>query len=114
MAELLFGERTSDWQSIFADRQQEEEMFLYVMSCGVYGTYQNGVEHRIDKAESKGKYFVSRLFLPRKSLSGKYPILKTKPWLYPILSVWRLVEAPFTKTANVKTEFSALFHKKKS
>jgi hypothetical protein len=114
MTELLFGERTSEWHSIFQGKQQEEKMFLYVMNCGAYGHFQYGVEHAIEKSENKGKYILSRMFLPRKLLSNKYPILKKKPWLYPVLSVWRLVKAPFTSSANVKTEFSTLFHKKKS
>lgn len=113
LTEMLFGKEEAEWEHIFDENEEYQDMFLYVMSCGAYGTFSNLVENRMKRAGSKWKYFLSRLTCDEAFLKHDYPVLKKHPWLKPVILVWRLVSAPFRKPEKVKIELQALFGRKK-
>lgn len=111
LTERMFGDSGADWEHIFDGNRQEEEMFLYVMSSGAYGNFDNLVENKIKKSGNKFRYFLSRLTCGDVYLKHDYPVLYKAPWLKPVFVVWRLISAPFKKTEKVKAEFRALFRR---
>lgn len=112
LSETLFGQSDVDWEHVLDGNEQQKELFLYIMSCGAYGTFHLLVQNRIRKAGSKGRYFISRLTCDDIYMKNDYPILKKCPWLKPVFVVWRLVSAPFKKPDRVKEELMGLFGKK--
>ena len=61
----------------------------YIMTGGVYGTTENSAQMKAARGESKAKSFWDLVFLSRESLAVLYPILKTRPYLYPLYQVKR-------------------------
>ncbi len=106
----LFIADTEDWEHAIGE--DIEEMFLYVMSCGAYGTFEHLIENRMKKSGGKYRYFLSRLTCEDAYMKQNYPILKKAFWLKPVFVVWRLVSAPFKKPDRVKAELRALFRRK--
>ncbi len=92
----------------FGDKVKEENIELlenYILFGGVYGNEKNRVDIQQTKKGSKGKYFVSRIFMPYSVLKFRYPILKKHKWLYPFMIVIRGVGVLFNgKTKRIKNE----------
>ena len=47
------------------------------------------------KKGGKFRYALSVIFLPYAKLKLKYPVLEKHKWLFPFMSVWRWICAPF-------------------
>lgn len=110
LTKQLFQSDTGDWEHAIGE--DLEEMFLYIMSCGAYGTMEHLIENRMKKSGGKCKYFVSRLTCEDVYMKKNYPILKKASWLKPVFVVWRLISAPFQKTDIVKAELQSIFGSK--
>lgn len=97
-----------------------EEMMEYVITSGVYGTYQREIENRIKNAEQKSNsvfigrisYFFSRIFLNYKTMCSLYPMLKKIPALLPVFWVLRLLSALLRKRNRVRIEWNNIIRKK--
>ncbi len=79
-------------QAWFADAEKDAllcEMELFLLGGGVYGSVQNRVA--LSKGEAGGgfRYFLGRIFMPRRQLRSMYPVLDRHPWLLPICWVRR-------------------------
>lgn len=77
-------------------RQIEE----YILRGGVYGTLENKVVVAQSKHGGKGKYIVSRLFMPFDSLKRLYPIIERHKWLYPFMQIRRWFAVIFNGDAK--------------
>lgn len=61
----------------------------FILSGGVYGTLENKVAVKQQKAGGRRKYIRERLFLPREQLARLYPVLNDHPSLLPLMQVRR-------------------------
>ena len=94
-----------------------EQMLVYMLGSGTYGTVANNVRNRLEeeaaeggKKGSRARYLLKRAFPPLKKLQQGYPVLKRAPWLLPGVYAYRLVVKPFTRTARLRTELSTVMH----
>ncbi len=60
----------------------------YLLEGGLYGTSDNRMAVE-SKRLGKGKYLLSRLFMPYDQLKVQYPVLYKHKWLYPVCQVRR-------------------------
>lgn len=70
-------------------------MELYLLKGGVYGTKEQHLALEQKKSGGKGKYILSRIFMPYDSLKLKYPSLEKRRWLTPVYQVRRWFSALF-------------------
>ncbi len=93
-----------------------EEMEAYVLTSGVYGTFQRSVENQIEKygnsAGGKMRYIFSRTFLDYKTMCNSYPVLKTASALLPVFWGIRLISALIHKQERIRTELRNIFDNK--
>lgn len=61
----------------------------YILSGGVYGTYENSAQISAAKGVGKLKSFSKLMFLPKENLAVLYPKLKKVPYLYPFYQIKR-------------------------
>ena len=69
----------------------------YIFAGGVYGSTENNVAVGKIKAKSSAAYFLKRLFLPYKTMTMIYPVLKKAPILLPFCWVARWINAIFNR-----------------
>lgn len=80
LAEVWFSEAEPDALTL--------DMANFVISGGVYGSIDNRVQLQRLKRGRFG-YFLSRVFLPCRSMKYQYPVLQKHPWLLPFCEVHR-------------------------
>ena len=61
----------------------------YILTGGIYGTFETKIKAQQSKKSSKFSYLLSRIFLPYSQLKFKYPKLEKCPILYPYYIVKR-------------------------
>ncbi len=101
----------------FSGKEWDEfsvKLLSYILSGGVYGTTENKIAVKKTKNKSTVGYVWRRLFLPYKSMTILYPILKKAPILLPFCWIIRFFKMLFggktkkamteIKTANAVTE----------
>lgn len=66
-----------------------EQMELFILAGGVYGTASNSAAVKAARGESKFCSFFKLMFLPRKSLEVIYPNIRKHPILYPFYQIKR-------------------------
>ncbi len=78
----------------------EEVMFNYIVSSGVYGNFQNYLEHRFSKDGGKKTYLLNRILGPTNEKDPKINNFKKRyatfykyPILLPFLPIYRLIKA---------------------
>lgn len=86
---------------------KQEDMLIYLMSSGTYGTAQNNFDKRWEKLNtgkgSKFKYIWSRLFPDMQTVKRFFPFFYKHRWALPVLWVFRLVRmALFRRDVLVK------------
>ena len=85
------------------------EIQEYVLSGGVYGSFQNKMKVAGTKVTDKKAYALKRIFPSYDLMKNKYPILKKHKWLYPASQVYRWIETIFKgKAKSLKTEMQTL------
>ena len=62
----------------------------YILTGGVYGSFDNKVAAQQSRKKNKFSYLISRLFLPYSQMKFKYPTLQKYPILYPFFVVKRM------------------------
>lgn len=72
-----------------------QEMENYILRGGVYGIIQNRVKVQQQKMGGKIKFLMKRIFLPYDDLKYTFPILQKRPWLTPVMEVWRWIRLIF-------------------
>ena len=83
------------WLAGAAHTTLTEKLEEYILHGGVYGTHENKLAVQRVKKGGKFRYALSQIFLPYAKLAKKYPVLEKHKWLFPFLSVWRWICAPF-------------------
>lgn len=98
----------------------EQEMFNYIIDSGVYGTFQNYLEHRINKDGGKRAYVFSRIFGPanrsdpyRMKFEKKYAFFYKYPVMLPFLPLYRLFGALKNSPKRIINEVKAINRQKK-
>lgn len=72
------------------NQNQLMEFEEYILNSGTYGTVENRINKQLNfemSAVSKGKYVLSRFFLPYKVMKDRYPCLRKAPVLLPFMWV---------------------------
>ena len=69
---------------------EDREMLDYILDSGTYGTVEHSVENAVEKQGGRGKYLMSRLFLPMESMKMGYPFFYRHKALLPALFVYRI------------------------
>ena len=82
-------ELSNIWFSCKVKEENIELLENYILFGGVYGNEKNRVDIQQTQKGSKGKYLLSRIFMPYSLLKFRYPILKNHKWLYPFMIVVR-------------------------
>ncbi len=93
--------------------EEDREMLNYMASSGTYGTWEHSARNQIAKKGRAG-YFLSRVFLPLRSMKTLYPVLDTMPFLLPFCWILRLVRALIVKPRKVLVQLKAVFAARKS
>ena len=74
---------------------EDLEFLRFLFSCGTYGTMEFKIRHDMEKTGTASEhnrfaYVLERLFPSRAVLISTYPWLERKPWLIPLMPVYRL------------------------
>ena len=80
----------------------------YIFSGTVYGLAENRINNDISKM-GRLKYFFYRIFMPMPRMKSQYPILKTCPFLLPLMYIYRFFHIILTpeKTKRLIKEIKA-------
>ncbi len=87
--------------------EQAEKMADYILIGGVYGSVANRIILQNELEVGKGRYLLSRIFLPYERLKYQYPVLQKYKWLYPLFIVVRWTRLIFVK-GNSKRQLTEL------
>ena len=81
-----------------------DELGEYILTGGVYGTFETKTAMQQSLKKNKISYFFSRLFLPYSQMKFRYEKLQKFPILYPnyIVKRWFLLFRKDTKDRAVK------------
>ncbi len=79
-----------------------------ILNSGLYGNFVNGFYERAftkgeDAQKNKRKIFWRRIFLPRKNMIPRFPVLEKHPYLLPFCWIWRAILVLF-RPGQVKGE----------
>lgn len=77
------------WFSGMEGNSLTESLGEYILTGGVYGTFDNRVAAQQTRKKGKFSYLLSRVFLPYSQMKFKYPRLQKCPILYPFYIVKR-------------------------
>lgn len=80
LAEVWFSGKTPD--------ETADMVTAYILDNGVYGTRSRGIANK-QTEQGRGKYFLSRVFVPYERLKLRYPVLQKHKWLLPFYQVAR-------------------------
>ncbi len=79
--------------SVWLDGERSDELSIkleqYILTGGIYGTFENKVAAQRTRKKSKIAYLLSRIFLPYHQMKFKYTILQKHPILYPFYIIKR-------------------------
>lgn len=76
----------------FAGKEKDaslERLEAYIIGAGFGGSEENAAAAAVLKKGSKGRYILSRIFLPYDVLKEYYPVLNSHRWLMPVYQVRR-------------------------
>ena len=103
---LPFAEAVENLASAwFGDGQKSElstRLEEYILTGGVYGSFDNKISARQSRQKTKLGYFLRRLFIPFGELKQKYQILHKCAILYPFCLVARWFSAIFNKETKAR------------
>lgn len=103
---LPFAEAVENLASAwFGDGQKSElstRLEEYILTGGVYGSFDNKISARQSRQKTKLGYFLRRLFIPFGELKQQYQILHKCAILYPFCLVARWFSAIFNKETKAR------------
>ncbi|MBE6708107.1 MAG: hypothetical protein E7578_02545 [Ruminococcaceae bacterium] len=94
---------------------EQEELLLILTGCGTYGSRERLLENRLNDACRKGSklsYIRQRLFPDKETIKRKYPKFYGKPYLMPVLFVYRGFRGIAFGGSRLWKEFKALLRHK--
>ena len=78
---------------VWFEREKHTELTLkmqeFIVSGGVYGTFENKIIAQQQKKGGKFNYILSKVFIPYDIISRQYKILQKHPWLTPFMHIIR-------------------------
>lgn len=90
---LAFFERSTDLVNVWFEGKDHseitQEMEVYILQGGVYGTLKQNLAMSQNKKGGKFRHLMSRIFLSYKDMAVYYPSLKKCPILFPFYQVRR-------------------------
>lgn len=90
---LAFFERSTDLVNVWFEGKDHseitQEMEVYILQGGVYGTLKQNLAMSQNKKGGKFKHLLSKVFLSYKDMEVYYPSLKKCPILFPFYQVRR-------------------------
>ncbi len=90
----------------------DQEMLDYILSSGTYGTIEHRVSNKVRKLggglRGKGKYLLSRMFLPMESIKSAYPFFYKHKILLPVFFFYRIGKGLTLRRRMVMTELKSL------
>lgn len=89
-------ELASVWFGDISESELKNKYDEYIISSGAYGTLEHNINNGIDEC-GKTKFFIKRIFVDYRSMTGLFPILRVLPILLPLCWVWRLISALIKK-----------------
>ncbi|MGN1457458.1 MAG: nucleotidyltransferase family protein [Acutalibacteraceae bacterium] len=96
LSEKIFGSEKPISEITLTDNEQE--MLLYHLGVGTYGTFENLINNKLNSMRTDNKpissfakfrYCISRLFPGRKWCKDRYPFVYRHPYIMPVFWVWR-------------------------
>ncbi|MBR2336558.1 MAG: nucleotidyltransferase family protein [Clostridia bacterium] len=98
---LTFANAAEGLAGVWFGQGEKNELLAkleeYILTGGVYGTFDNKISARQSRQKTKLGYFLRRLFIPFGELKQKYQILQKCALLYPFCLVARWFNAIFNK-----------------
>ena len=94
--------------------EDERKLLDYYYFSGTYGNEDNSIRHRIEKVyrkvgkKSKWVYIRERIFPDLKTMTYKVPLVKNRPWMYPIGFAIRFYNGCTSKRRLLRREFEIL------
>lgn len=78
--------------------EEQSEMLLFILEAGTFGSYESHFDRKMKKIEDSGgrgmkaklAYLKNRIVVPPEVCKRKYPAFYNKPYLAPVLLVYRL------------------------
>ena len=96
---------------VWFDGAEHDERTLnmaeYIVSGGVYGTFENQVQYEL-QSKSKAEYVVSKLFPNLKTMRERYPVLRKAPVLLPAFWLVRIATKPFVNHRQNREKLRSL------
>ncbi|HHZ06186.1 MAG TPA: nucleotidyltransferase family protein [Clostridiales bacterium] len=92
-----------DWFSPTGKGLAEDELSMFIMTCGSYGRLENNValrsamQTKAGKTPSKAGFFIRQVFPNKKALEGSYPIVGKVPVVLPFIWCRRIFDRLFIK-----------------
>jgi hypothetical protein len=84
----------------FADRDFSDPILSYIWHGGIYGSRRNRLTVERKKRGGGVLYIFKKIFLPYRTMSMSYPILRKLPFLLPFLWIYRCVRAIIKGKSN--------------
>lgn len=95
--------------SIEIEEDVLDAMEWFILNSGTYGNVSNGLlkEMKHDaSAISKTKYLIHSFFLPLSDMRRYYQVLDSKPYLLPIVWIYRGFEVLIKRRSNIKNKIT--------
>ena len=99
--------------AIWFDGQEHDEITLqmekYILDGGVFGTEKTKIISQQQRTGGKRQYFLSKIFVPYRSLKYLYPALEKYPFLFPFYEVHRWFSFLFGNRKKFRKNYAKLF-----
>lgn len=99
--------------AVWFDGQKHDEQTLqmekYILDGGVFGTEKTKIISQQQRTGGKRQYYLSKIFVPYRSLKYLYPALEKYPFLFPLYEVHRWFSFLFGKRKRFRKNYAALF-----
>ncbi|MBQ3604038.1 MAG: nucleotidyltransferase family protein [Clostridia bacterium] len=99
--------------AVWFDGQKHDEQTLqlekYILDGGVFGTEKTKIISQQQRTGGKRQYYLSKIFVPYRSLKYLYPALEKYPFLFPFYEVHRWFSFLFGKRKKFRKNYAALF-----
>ncbi len=87
---------------------EQEDLLEFILNAGMYGDFENRAAINQTKKGGKGRYFLSRIFIPYGQLKRQFSVLEKHKWLMPFCQIARWFKLLFGKNSkNFKKELKA-------
>lgn len=81
--------------------EEENEMLVYYLEAGTYGTYENNIRKKLQKM-SKVSFWLHSIFISRKQMNKNIPFTSKSLLLYPIGLIYRIFQILIFKRDKIR------------